>query len=535
MNVSFPFRSQVYILTLLFGMTVAVGGCSDSSGPSSPAGTSTLPNIVLIYTDDVGYGDVGAYGATNISTPNIDRLARTGVRFTDAYAAASTCTPSRYSLLTGRYAFRKEDASILPGDAPLVIDTTRATLASMLKTTGYTTAVIGKWHLGLGTGAVNWNERIAPGPLEVGFDQSFIMPSTNDRVPTVYVDGHHVQNLESEDPPLRVSFDQKIGDQPTGERHPEQLRYPADPQHSGTIVDSISRIGWMAGGQSAWWSEEEIASTFTQRARSFLRNNRDQPFFLYLPLRDVHVPRWPASEFRGQSDAGLRGDAIEEADWVVGQISSTLDSLGLTEETLVIFTSDNGPVYNDGYEDGAISEANGHVANGPLRGGKYQSFEGGTRVPFIVRWPGEAATGTTSDAIISQVDLFRSLATLVKASPPEEAGPDSRALPNTLLGESDVGRSHVVEQGRGKLALRRGPWKYIPAGDYPDWTFAKHNEPESPIATPMPPSDQAMLYNLERDLAESENVIDAHPEIAREMRVLLDSLRARPVLQPNTN
>lgn len=500
--------------------------------PQDTTDSNSRPNVVLIYADDVGYGDVGAYGATQINTPNIDRLARNGVRFTDAHASASTCTPSRYSLLTGRYAFRREGASILPGDAPLVIDTSRATLASVFDEAGYTTGIVGKWHLGLGTGSVNWNERIAPGPLELGFDRSFIMPSTNDRVPTVYLDGHHVHNLDPNDPPLRVSFEEQIGSLPTGESHPERLRYPADPQHSGTIVDSISRIGWMAGGQSAWWSDGEIAPTFVRRAQSFLQDHQENPFFLYLPLRDVHVPRWPNEQFRGESDAGLRGDAIEEADWVVGQVTATLDSLGLTQETLVVFTSDNGPVYNDGYDDGAIEEANGHDANGPLRGGKYQSFEGGTRVPFIVRWPGETTAGTTSEALISQVDLFASLASLIGASPPEEAGPDSAPLPEVLLGQSEGGRSRLVEQGVAKLALRQGPWKYIPAGDHPEWVAAKHNDPESPIATPEPPPDQAMLFNLESDLGEQNNVIDDHPKRAREMAALLDSIRARPLPHP---
>jgi len=521
------------LLALLLGVGLLGVGCSsDSTGANEDARSSDRPNIVLIYTDDVGYGDVGAYGASRIHTPNIDQLARKGVRLTDAYATASTCTPSRYSLLTGRYAFRKEGASILPGDAPLIIDTSRTTLASMLKNAGYATGVVGKWHLGMGNGDVNWNEQIAPGPLELGFDRSFIMPSTNDRVPTVYVKGHRVFNLDPNDPPLRVNYEGKIGDLPTGESHPEMLRYPADPQHSGTIVDSISRIGWMTGGQSAWWSEAEVAPTFTRRAQSFLRDHRDQPFFLYLPLRDVHVPRWPNEQFRGASEAGLRGDAIEEADWVVGQITATLDSLGLTEETLVIFTSDNGPVYNDGYEDGAIADANGHDANGPLRGGKFQSFEGGTRVPFIVRWPGHAEAGTTSEALLSQVDLFATLADLAGAVPSAEAGPDSKPLPSVLLGKDEQGRTHLVQQGVSKLALRRGSWKYIPAGEYQSWAFQKHNDPESPIATPMPPPDRAMLYNLEADPGEQKNVIDAHPEIAEEMEALLDSLRAQPVPQP---
>jgi arylsulfatase A-like enzyme len=491
------------------------------------------PNIILIYGDDIGYGDIGAYGATKINTPHLDTLARQGVRFTDAYASSSTCTPSRYSLLTGRYAFRKEGASILSGDAPLVVDVDRPTVASILSDAGYATGIVGKWHMGLGNGSVNWNERIAPGPMELGFDRSFIMPSTNDRVPTVYMEGHRVYNLSENDPPLRVSYDEQIGNLPTGESHPEQLRYPADPQHSGTIIDSISRIGWMSGGQSAWWEEAQIAPTFAQRAQDFIKDMQGQPFFLYLPLRDVHVPRWPAEPFRGRSETGLRGDAIEEADWVVGQIMATLRALELDRETLVIFTSDNGPVYNDGYEDGAIPDAHGHVANGPLRGGKYQSFEGGTRVPFLVRWPGQAEAGTTSDAIISQVDLLATLAAIAKAPLPDGAAPDSETLPAALLGRSTQGRTHVVQQGTGKLALRRGKWKYIPEGDYPEFAFSKHNNPESPIANPMPPNDQALLFNLDEDLDESNNVIDAHPKIAEAMAALLDSLRTRPAPKGN--
>jgi len=486
---------------------------------------SQRPNIVVIYADDVGYGDVGAYGADKIDTPHIDSLAQQGTRFTNAYATASTCTPSRYSLLTGEYAFREDGASILPGDAPLVIDPEQETVASVLKETGYATGIVGKWHLGLGEGKVDWNDKITPGPREVGFDQSFIMPSTNDRVPTVYVKGRYVHGLDSTDTPLRVSYDKRIGDLPTGQTDPGMLRYPADSQHSGTIVDSISRIGWMNGGRSAWWTETQIADTFVDRAQQFIKNHQNRPFFLYLPLRNVHVPRWPADRFRGQSEMGLRGDAILEVDWVVGKVAAILRKLDLTEKTLILFSSDNGPVYNDGYEDGAVVEANGHVANGPLRGGKYQSFEGGTRVPLIASWPGHVESGGTSDAIISQVDLMATLANLAGASLPDNAGPDSRSLPDVLRGKSEEGRTSVVQQGTGKLALRRGKWKYIPAGSYPEWAFAKHNDPKSPISTSMPSSDQALLFDLKKDPDESSNVILQHPEIARELANLLYKIR----------
>ena len=509
--------SFLFVACLLL---VVWGGCR-SAEPDRP-------NVVLIYADDLGYGDLSAYGATQIHTPNLDTLARRGLRLTNAYATAATCTPSRYSLLTGRYAFRKEGASILPGDAGLVIDTSRTTLASMFKDADYATGIVGKWHLGLGRDSVNWNERIAPGPLELGFDRSFLVPATNDRVPTVFVKGHHVYNLSESDPPLRVRYDEKIGDHPTGENHPEQLRYPADPQHSGTIVNGISRIGWMAGGQSAWWSDADMARTLTRRAQAFIEDTQDRSSFLFLSLRDVHVPRWPAEQFRGTSGTGLRGDAIKEIDWVVGQIRATLRRLNLTENTLVIFTSDNGPVYDDGYDDGAVADANGHDANGPLRGGKYQSFEGGTRVPFIVHWPGHIEANAPSDALFSQVDLLATLAEITGTPLPNDAGPDSAPLPGVLRGTTEQGRAHLVQQGVGKLALRRGDWKYIPEGPYPEWTFAKHNDPESPIATPMPPADQALLYNLADDPDESDNVIEQHPDIAKEMAALLDTLRKRP-------
>lgn len=354
------------------------------------------------------------------------------------------------------------------------------------------------------------------------------MPSTNDRVPTVYLKGRRVHNLAENDPPLRVRYDEKIGDLPTDLSHPERLHYPADSQHSGTIVNGISRIGWTAGGQSAWWSDAEIASILVQRARQFIKDTKSRPSLLFLPLQDVHAPRWPAEQFRGESGAGLRGDAIKQIDWVVGQVRATLRRLDLEGNTLLLFTSDNGPVYDDGYEDGSLENAHGHEANGPLRDGKYQSFEGGTRVPFIARWLGRIESGTTSDALFSQVDLLATLAEPTGASLPDDAGPDSTPLPEVLLGTHEKERTHLVQQGAGKLALRHGDWKHIPAGSYPEWAFTKHNESQSPIATPMPPPDQALLYNLADDPDESNNVIDQHPDVARTMSALLDTLRKRP-------
>lgn len=483
------------------------------------------PNIVIIYADDIGYGDIGAYGAEKIPTPNIDRLVREGLLFTQAYATAATCTPSRYSLLTGEYPFRNKRARVLSGDAPLMIEPGSVTLPELLKKEGYRTSVIGKWHLGLGTGNVNWNGQIKPGPLEVGFQESFIIPATNDRVPTVFVKDHHVHGLSEKDKPLRVSYEEKVGNLPTGKSHPNLLRYPADPQHSGTIVNNISRIGWMKGGKSAWWTDQKMPFIFARRSVNFIKENQNRSFFLFLSLHETHVPRAPNEQFIGRSETGLRGDAIVELDWVVGKVLETLDDMGLRENTLVIFSSDNGPVYDDGYTDGAISEANGHQANGPLRGGKYLAYEGGTRVPFIVSWPGQVKRNTRSNALFSQVDLLASLMALTGSERSKQAGPDSFNLLSTLLGKDEEGREYVVQQSPGGLSIRKGKWKLIPAETKPPtWAKAKHNARENPISTPVWPSGD-VLYNLEVDPAETQNVADQHPQIVKALTDLLKKIR----------
>ena len=218
---------------------------------------TTRPNIIIFYADDLGYGDVSCYGAHRVETPNIDRLARNGIRFTDAHCSAATCTPSRYSLLTGNYAFRAR-ASILPGDAPLIIRPGSTTLPSILKLAGYKTGVVGKWHLGLGDGIIDWNAEIKPGPLEIGFDYCYLIPATADRVPCVYVENHKVVDLDPLDP-ISISYDHPFGDSPTGLSNPELLKFRADIQHSQTIVNGVSRIGFMVGGNSAQWQDEQFA------------------------------------------------------------------------------------------------------------------------------------------------------------------------------------------------------------------------------------------------------------------------------------
>ena len=366
-----------------------------------------LPNIIIIYADDLGFGDVSCYGATRISTPNIDRLAGRGLRFTNAHCTSSTCTPSRYSMLTGEYAWRRSGTGILTGDAPAIINPGRTTIASVLKNAGYRTGVVGKWHLGLGPASgAEWNGEISCGPMDIGFDYNFIIPATGDRVPCVFVENRKIVNLDPADP-ITVSFSEPLYSEPTGRDHPELLKMHPSHGHDMTIINGISRIGYMSGGKSARWIDENIADVITDKAVRFIQNNRTNPFFLYFSTHDIHVPRVPAKRFAGKSGLGPRGDVILEFDWSVGRIMNTIDSLDLSDNTLIIVTSDNGPVVDDGYQDQAVEKLNGHTPAGPLRGGKYSLFEGGTRVVFIASWMKKIIPGV-SGALLSQIDLMSS-------------------------------------------------------------------------------------------------------------------------------
>jgi arylsulfatase A-like enzyme len=484
--------------------------------------SASTPNILLIYADDVGYGDLGCYGATAVETPNLDRLAQQGMRFTSAYATASTCTPSRYSLLTGEYAFRNKQALILPGNAPLIIDPAKPTLASVLKQQGYVTGLVGKWHLGLGNAdqPLDWNGEIKPGPRELGFDYSFHMAATGDRVPTVYIENGRIVNLDLDDP-VQVSYEDPIGDDPTGLSHPHLLKTQADEQHAKTIVDGTSRIGYMTGGQAARWTDEALPDTFLQKALAFIKAERDAPFFLYYATHENHVPRVPHPRFRGSSGLGVRGDAIVQMDWGVGVLMETLRELGIAKDTLIVFSSDNGPVLFDGYYDGALELNRDHRPAGPWRGGKYSAWEGGTRMPFIIAWPGTIAPGL-SDALISQVDLLRSLATLTGATVPDGNARDSRDLLDTLLGRSTSGRDHLVQQGVNIFAVRSGDWKYVPPGEVTDRGgigIFKRQSVGGPGA----------LYYLPEDPTEQNNLAAQYPKTVREMRSLLETALGRPL------
>jgi len=462
---------------------------------------------VVILSDDVGYGDLGCYGATKVKTPNLDRMAAQGLRFTDAHCTSSTCTPSRYSLMTGQYAFRKAGTGVLPGDAKLCIDVSQVTTPAILRKAGYATGSIGKWHLGLGDGSIDWNADIKPGPNEIGFDYSFIIPATGDRVPCVFVENGRVVGGDPKDPIL-VSYQHKVGNEPTGRENPDLLKVKPSKGHDQTIVNGISRIGWMSGGKFARWTDEQMADVLTQHAVSFIEKNKDKPFFLYFATHDIHVPRAPHARFAGTSQCGIRGDVIQELDWSVGEVLTTLDKLKLTNNTLVIFSSDNGPVVDDGYADGAVKDLNGHTPAGPLRGGKYTIFEGGTREPFIVSWPGRVKPGI-SDALLSQIDFPVTFAALAGATVPAGAAPDSVNVLPALLGDAKTARETLVEHSGRLLALRKGSWKLIANG---------------PAAKK---SALPQLYQLSTDLAEANNIAADHADVVKEMSELLAKEREK--------
>lgn len=476
------------------------------------------PNVIFIYADDLGYGDLSSYGATQLETPNLDRLAASGTRFTNAHSSSATCTPSRYALMTGVYPWRQSGTGVLPGDAKLIVPTDKPTLATVFKDAGYRTAVVGKWHLGLGTQVEkNWNEVVKPGPNEVGFDYSFIFPATADRVPTVFMENQKVVGLDPKDP-IEVNYKTPVGNDPTGKDNPELLKMPASPNHGheNTIVNGIGRIGYMSGGHQARWVDEEVSTTFLSVAQQFIRDNSDKPFFLFFALTEPHVPRMPATYFKGKSDLGYRGDAILQLDWTVGEVMRELDYLGLTENTVIVFSSDNGPVLDDGYVDGAVTQRNGHNPAGPLRGGKYSIFEGGTRVPFIVSGKG-VAKNAVSAALLGQIDLLASFAEMLGQDKPKSAI-DSEPLYQSLLGRNEIGRANIVEHAHG-LAIVKGKWKYIEPNN--GTAYSKLTDTEYGNST------EAQLYDLSKDIGEQENLAQKFPKVVKELETLLENEKNR--------
>ena len=423
------------------------------------------PNVVMIYADDLGFGDLECYGAIGVRTPNVNRLSGNGVRFTNAHAVASTSTPSRYSLLTGEYPWRKTGTDVAAGDAAMIVSPDQYTVADVFKEAGYTTAAFGKWHLGLGSesGKQDWNAPITPALADIGFDYSYIMAATADRVPCVFIENGSVANYDPS-APIYVNYNKNFEGEPTGKDNPELLyNLQSSHGHNYSIVNGIGRIGYMKGGGTALWKDENIADSITHHAVDFIKENSDTPFFMYFATNDVHVPRFPHPRFRGQSEMGLRGDAIVQFDWSVGEIVRTLEEQGLLENTLIILTSDNGPVLDDGYVDQAEELVGDHSPTGGLRGGKYSAFEGGTRVPFIVHWPAVIKEQAVKNSLVSQIDFLDIMASIAGVGNGESLSTDG--FPGeaaTWFGDDENGRPFAIGMAQNHtLTLCTAGWKFI--------------------------------------------------------------------------
>lgn len=490
---------------------------------------NSRPNVIVILADDLGYGDLECYGAKNVQTPNINKLAKEGIRFTDVHATAATSTPSRYSLLTGEYAWRRPDTDIAAGNAGMIIRPGQFTMADMFKSRGYTTCAIGKWHLGLGdkTGEQDWNAPLPQALGDLGFDYHYIMAATADRVPCVFIENGQVANYDPT-APIEISYKKNFPGEPTGKDNPELL-YNLKPSqgHDMSIVNGISRIGFMKGGGKALWKDENIADSITRHAIRFMEQNKGKPFFMYFATNDVHVPRFPHQRFRGKNKMGLRGDAIVQFDWTVGELMKALDRLGLSKNTLIILSSDNGPVIDDGYADKAKELLNGHKPAGPWRGFKYSAFEGGTAVPAIVRWPEKVKGNQISDVLMSQVDWMASLGDLIQAKSPKGSMPDSYSCLNSLLGLEHTNRPWVIEQSLSHvLSVRTKQWKYIEPGDGPKMILGPDVETGN--------LNMPQLYDIKASNYEQANLAEQNPQIVYELQNILRKVRTRTI-RLNTN
>lgn len=488
---------------------------------------TAAPNVVIINADDLGYGDLGAYGATKVRTPNIDQLAREGRRFTDFHSASSVCSPSRYALLTGRYPSRARLWGPIFLRTPLVVDPHQLTIADVMKRAGYATAAIGKWHLGFGTKTpVDWNAQLKPGPLELGFDYYFGVPVLNCDPPFVYVENHRVVGWEARDPLV-------YGRVASTAAYPEKF--------------GLDEIG---GAQKAHalYVDDKVGTTLKDKAVAWIRGHAHEPFFLYLATTHIHHPFTPAPRFVGSSEAGLYGDFVQEFDWIVGEILSTLEAEGLKDDTLLILTSDNGGMLNQG---GQAAWRLGHHMNGDLLGFKFDAWEGGHRVPFIVRWPGHVPAGSESAELLSNVDLLATLAALVERPLKNGEGPDSYDALPALLGdpEKPIRDFLVISPYREKsIAIRKGRYIYISdqnGGGFGGTKIGEHTlggaaahlltgQQNSDIenGSVKPGAPPAQLYDLESDPSQKMNRHDEFPGVVKELRALLDGLPATQMTRP---
>ena len=467
---------------LFFYPAIAAAVLSSCGGKKDAAEVNKKPNVLFIYADDIGYGDLSCYGGKSIITPNVEKLASEGIMFTNAHCGASTSTPSRYGMLTGEYPWRKKGTGIAAGDAAMIIKPNIYTMADMFVDAGYSTGVIGKWHLGLGdkAGQQDWNGLVSPNPSDIGFEFSHIMAATADRVPCIWIENGRALGLSPDDP-VEVSYTKNFPGEPTGKDNPELLRLHPSHGHDMSIVNGISRIGYMRGGKSALWRDQDIQDSIIANAVRFIeeKSASDKPWFLYLATNDIHVPRDPHERFVGKSGHGLRGDALLSFDWGVGEVMKTLERLGIDENTIVVLSSDNGPVIDDGYKDQAVELLGDHKPAGDLRGGKYSNYEAGTRVPCILRWKNHVKPGVNDYFVTQNIQNF--------------------------------------------LGITDGEWKFIPRNNAPALNVQTNTELGNS------PKDQ--LFKLNGDRSESVNVIDKNPEVAAKLKKELERIVDNRYLQ----
>lgn len=477
------------------------------------------PNVIIIFADDLGYGDLSCYGATKVKTPNIDKLAKGGMRFTDAHSASSVCTPSRYALITGEYPHRKNISRPIFLKSGLIVDEDQLTIADVMKSAGYATACFGKWHLGFGEKTPNWNGDLKPGPLELGFDHYYGVPTVNSHPPFVYVEDHRVVGLVPEDP---FVYNKKAKTQAIFEK---------------------MHLNGIGGADAAHelYDDYAVGTHLTEKSTAWIRKQKQEPFFMLLATTHIHHPFTPAKRFQGTSECGLYGDFIHELDWMVGEISKTLEEQGIAENTLIIFTSDNGGMLN---ETGQEAWKMGHHLNGELMGFKFDAWEGGHRVPFIVNWKGHVKAGSVSDELISNIDLLATLASINEIKVNKGQARDSLDMLKVMTGEAtgEIRKELVLAPSkRSNLALRQGKWMYI--GDKGGGGFASRKEGSHGFGGPaafkfhkqvnsdikdgalLKNAPPAQLYNLEDDLSQDKNVFNEHPELVKELNEKLNVYR----------